>query len=696
MALFIFSILLYAASLIWAVCLFGEYRKHDKHERSKSFGITLVSLMAVLVFYLFNFLGIETEINRRIVYDTNILILISTSLLICFAGIYVLEESDILSQKSVKVLKTIMLSLTVIDCLVLICCVFPSFKNKIIYTETVPYIISESLNLNGYLAAGGWFYIPHFAFVYSEIVLCMILLLIKIIKMPKIYTPKYIILWASAIIFFAANVFMRLQTLDFFIDISLPFITLMAFSALTIKYNDKPYFMLMAMRNVIFNRIEDPILLFDNKGILIFFNEPAKKIFGHQKGDVRHRSLERFLRENLENQVSIKTERCIEQVSVFTPPVDNKMYKLDYDVIYDNKKRLVGSLLTFTDIESLTEKYEGLDGFNSYDEITSLPSSIILQKELTEINIFNRCPYCAAVCDISGLSIIKGGLSEDFAEETLRFAASIIRSTLPTNYFVAYSCECFFIFAPTDLREEMEDYFIQIQERLENENPFKFLITISYGIAIKTNTKEDFQNVLTNAQNELFEYKMMNSEQEHKALIESIDGILESYEKDKDLSIEREIAVAKKFAKKLELSKKDTEKLLLLVKIHDIGKLSVPDRIALNRSALSLEEKTIMSLHTVKGSRIARLSSEFKDVEKEILCHHEWWNGDGFPSGLSGKDIPYLARVLALIDAYEDMTSEDVFKTAYSKEDALDEIDGRAGTQFDPDLTEVFVEMMKK
>lgn len=343
----------------------------------------------------------------------------------------------------------------------------------------------------------------------------------------------------------------------------------------------------------------------------------------------------------------------------------------------------------------LTEKYEGLDGFNTYDEITSLPSSIILQKELTEINIFNRYPYSAAVCDISGLSIIKGGLSEDFVEEALRFTAGVIRSTFPSEYFIAYSNECFFIFAPTAERPQIEDLFTQIQQRLDEENPFKFIIKINYGIASKTNVKEEFQNVITNAQNELFENKMMNSENEHKALIESVNAIIESYEEEKDQSIKRELELAEKFAKKLRLSKEDSNKLNLLVKIHDIGKLSVPDRIALNRNPLTLEEKTVMSLHTVKGSKIARLSNEFKSVEKEILCHHEWWNGNGFPNGCRENDIPYIARIFALIDAYEEMTTENLFKTAMSKEEAIEEISDRSGEQFDPKLTKEFVEMMK-
>lgn len=696
MALFLFSIFLYTASLVWAICLVCEYRKHDKSERKNSFSIVLYSLIVVLALYLFNFIGLETEIHKMIVYDTNMLMIASTSLMIGFAVAYVLEETDLLKEKTVKVIKTVIIIISIINCVILLSSVIPVLDGKIIYTEIVPYISSESKKLDGYLATGGLFYVPYFAFVYAEIVFGMIFLLIKIIKMPKIYSPKYFILLASAVIFFAANIFMRLQKLEYFIDISLPFITLMAFSAMTIKFNDKPYFMLMSMRNVIFNRIENPILLFDNKGVLVYYNGPAYKIFGHQKGNLKEKNIERFLKENLENQVSLKSQRCTEQVNVFTPPVGNKMFKLDYDVIYDEKKRLVGSLLTFNDISVLTEKYEGLDGFNSYDEITSLPSSIILQKELTEINIFNRYPYSAAVCDISGLSIIKNGLSEDFAEETIRFTASIIRSTFPPDYFIAYSNECFFIFAPTIERMEIEDFFVQIQKRLEAENPFKFLITISYGISCKTNAKEEFQNIITNAQNELFEYKMMNSEKEHMILVESITNIIESYEEEKDLSIEREIVVAKKFSKKLNLSKKDTDKLILLVKIHDIGKIPVPDRIALNREPLTQEEKTVMSLHTVKGSKIARLSSEFKSVEKEILCHHEWWNGEGFPNGLKEDDIPYLSRILALIDAYEDMTTENLFKTALSGENAIYEIQGRAGIQFDPELTEVFVEMMKK
>lgn len=695
MALYIFSIFLYAVSLIATIILSFVFRKHDKKERSASFGIIIYGLTGVFFFYLANFVGVDTDVEKLIVYDANMLMFAAMDYFISFTIIYVFEESDLFSKKLLTGIRNFLIIITVVDSLIVISGILPVLRQKVIYAEIVPYIISETKNLSGYLASGGFWYIPHFVIIYTEVIAGLLVLGIKIAKMPGIYAPKYFALLLASLLVFAANIFMRLQTYSFFIDISLPFLTLMLYAGYSIKYNDKPYFLLMSMRRLIFNRIEDPVLLFDNKGILVFLNQPAQKIFAHQKGSIKRISIERFLKNNLENQVSIKTRSTVEQVNVFMPPADMKMFKLDYDVVYDKRDRLVGSLLTFSDISILTEKYEGLDGFNTYDEITSLPSSIILQKELTEINIFNRYPYSAAVCDISGLSIIKGGLSEDFVEEALRFTAGIIRSTFPSEYFISYSNECFFIFAPTSERLEIEDYFTQIHQRLNEENPFKFIININYGISVKANAKEEFQNVITNAQNELFENKMMNSEQEHKALIESINGIIESYEEENEQSINRELDIAEKFAKKLKLSKEDKEKLTVLVKIHDIGKLPVPDRIALNRNPLTLEEKTVMSLHTVKGSKIARLSKEFKTVEKEILCHHEWWNGNGFPNGCRENEIPYISRIFALIDAYEEMTTENLFKTALSKDDAVEEILARAGEQFDPELTKEFVEMMK-
>jgi HD-GYP domain-containing protein (c-di-GMP phosphodiesterase class II) len=101
-----------------------------------------------------------------------------------------------------------------------------------------------------------------------------------------------------------------------------------------------------------------------------------------------------------------------------------------------------------------------------------------------------------------------------------------------------------------------------------------------------------------------------------------------------------------------------------------------------------------MRKHPEIGYRIAMASPDFAHIADCILTHHERWDGSGYPNGLSGEEIPLLSRILAIVDAYDAMTQDRVYRKAIPREAALDEIKRSAGTQFDPSVvTEFLLEM---
>jgi putative two-component system response regulator len=134
----------------------------------------------------------------------------------------------------------------------------------------------------------------------------------------------------------------------------------------------------------------------------------------------------------------------------------------------------------------------------------------------------------------------------------------------------------------------------------------------------------------------------------------------------------------------------------LAARLHDIGKIGVPDRILLSPSTLAEAERHFVSAHTSIGSEILSKSSlpQLRLAEEIAKFHHEWWNGQGYPSGLVGRRIPIHARIVALADVFDAMTHGRPFAESWPINRALDEIKCRRGTQFDPDLTDVFVKLI--
>lgn len=125
--------------------------------------------------------------------------------------------------------------------------------------------------------------------------------------------------------------------------------------------------------------------------------------------------------------------------------------------------------------------------------------------------------------------------------------------------------------------------------------------------------------------------------------------------------------------------------------LHDVGKVVVPEAILDKRGPLTRAEQDVMRSHVLVGLKIVSplrfLDADALDV---IRCHHEWFNGEGYPEGLKHDAIPLSARVFSVVDAFDAMTTDRPYRSAVSAYDALDRLTSSAGRQFDPDVVEVF------
>jgi putative two-component system response regulator len=134
--------------------------------------------------------------------------------------------------------------------------------------------------------------------------------------------------------------------------------------------------------------------------------------------------------------------------------------------------------------------------------------------------------------------------------------------------------------------------------------------------------------------------------------------------------------------------------------LHDVGKVAVPDQVLCKQGKLSDEEFEVMKSHTLRGSETLRLVTESypdNDFIKMGLAiarsHHEKWNGTGYPDGLAGEEIPLAARIMAVADVYDALTSKRCYKEAMTHQQATSIIVADSGTHFDPSVVEAFLEI---
>ena len=135
------------------------------------------------------------------------------------------------------------------------------------------------------------------------------------------------------------------------------------------------------------------------------------------------------------------------------------------------------------------------------------------------------------------------------------------------------------------------------------------------------------------------------------------------------------------------------EELRLAARLHDVGKLAIPDAVLHKPGPLDVAEWTFIKEHTVIGERILAAASGWRGTATIVRATHERWDGQGYPDGLAGDEIPLAARIIAVCDAFSAMTSKRPYRLSVTTEQALDELRRCAGTQFDPEVVRVFCEL---
>jgi response regulator RpfG family c-di-GMP phosphodiesterase len=190
----------------------------------------------------------------------------------------------------------------------------------------------------------------------------------------------------------------------------------------------------------------------------------------------------------------------------------------------------------------------------------------------------------------------------------------------------------------------------------------------------------------------LHESFFANSYDTLKALINSLEA-RDPYSRHHSIRV---TYIATHFAEKLQLAAELIDSLRLAGALHDIGKIGIPDAILLKPDILKPQEMDIIRQHPIIGDNIVAPLNLLPRERALILHHHERWDGKGYPMGLAGEDIPFLSRLIALGDSYDAITSDRPYRKRRTHEEALAEIAAHAGTQFDPDLAEQFVEIMSQ
>lgn len=250
----------------------------------------------------------------------------------------------------------------------------------------------------------------------------------------------------------------------------------------------------------------------------------------------------------------------------------------------------------------------------------------------------------------------------------------------------------FAILLPQTDRKTAEEICGRIRMACEKASVGPAPLSFALEAATKEDEERSMELVLKEAEDIMYRDKLLDSRSTRFSMITYFQRSLAERSAETLEHGKRIQDIVARMGDKLGLSRRKKEELDILAALHDIGQIAIPGDLLVKPCYLTESEWELIRKHPEIGEKIALSVPDLNNISEAILSHHEYWNGMGYPRGLKGEQIPLLSRILSIADAYDVMTNGRPYKKAISHRGAVKEIEKCAGTQFDPELVELFVE----
>ena len=451
----------------------------------------------------------------------------------------------------------------------------------------------------------------------------------------------------------------------------------------------------------------------DLMGNCTFCNQSCMRMLGYRhEEELLGQNMHRLIHHSKRNGDAYPEEEC----PILRSIIDNTGYESEdevfwrqdgsfFDVEYHaypqvKNGKVIGGVITFMDVTDRKEREAEIEYLNCHDLLTGLHNRRCFEENKGKFDKDDNLPLSIIFGDINGLKMANDIFGHTVGDQLIAKAAEIlVKATGEENLVARVGGDEFIVLLPKTGREGAQKVLNRIRELMEDARVAAIKCTISLGFDTKIKPHQSLEEIMGNAENMMYKDKIMNRKTINKDTIDTIVGTLhkKSIREKEHSGMVEELCV--NLGRRLKLSEPDISKLERAAYLHDIGKITVSDTI-LQADHLSEEEMELMRQHAATGYRILTLFDETLDLADHVYSHHEWWDGTGYPRNLQGEEIPLLARIISVVEAYDRMIHKEGFTEVDSvearKEKALREIQEGAGTHFDPEVAREFVALMEE
>lgn len=383
---------------------------------------------------------------------------------------------------------------------------------------------------------------------------------------------------------------------------------------------------------------------------------------------------------------------------------DEVFWKSDgtfFDVEYNSypqirEGKIVGAVVTFIDITDRKRKEEKIQYLIGHDTLTGLQNRRGFEDNRTMLDIPANLPLSVIFADINGLKMTNDIFGHTSGDELIKKAAEILKRSCRENDLIArVGGDEFVLLLPKTTGSDAQMILERIGSEFLGARVEAVKCSTSLGLDTKTSPNQSLDEIIANAENKMYKNKILNRKTINKGMI---DTLIETLYIRSPRERQHSIAVSELSSEvglALHLSETEISKLGRTGYLHDIGKIVIPQSI-LSKELLSKEDLETIQQHPMVGYRILNLFDDTLDLAEYVYSHHERWDGKGYPQGLKNGHIPLISRIVSIVETYDSVISRGKSSHNEKKLEALEVIRKGAGTQFDPDIAELFVQMMEE
>ena len=371
-----------------------------------------------------------------------------------------------------------------------------------------------------------------------------------------------------------------------------------------------------------------------------------------------------------------------------------KISWINYNIkpIINDDKKIEELIIASQDITEKKDAEERIKDLTFHDSLTGLYNRTYFNEELKRYNTKRQLPLSIIIGDVNGLKLTNDAFGHQEGDKLLVKAANIIKGSCRQEDLVArWGGDEFVVLLPNTDASSVKEILKRIKTACHQSELSPIRPSIALGSSTKHKSSEDIQMVYKKAENRMYKNKLIESKKVYNNIVSSLKSTLgqnnfETEEHIKDIKV-----LAVKIGKAMKLTETELTNLALLAELHDLGNVAIPKTILQKRGKLTFEEWEEIKRHPEIGYNIVSTSSELSNVAEGILGHHERWDGQGYPRGVKGEEIPLISRIIFIVDAFDIMTRGRHYQDAISEEKAIKELKDNAGRQFDPEIVDIFI-----